>query len=118
MPAYKELTPLYIEQGATYKKTYQYVSALTPLTPVNITGWTTRMMFRAKMKDIAPVLSLTQTLKDDLNWSDFMLRANIASPCRPNSGGLAANSAALCANDLRGGKLRPLLIFYMHSSLT
>ena len=60
MAAYQEPDPLPIEAGATFKKTYQYVSSLSPLTPINITSYTARLMFRSKIKDATPVLSLTQ----------------------------------------------------------
>lgn len=62
MPAYQEPNALTIEQGATFRKTYQYVSSTAPLTPVDITGYTARLQFRNKIADANHVLSLTQSL--------------------------------------------------------
>jgi hypothetical protein len=59
MAAYQEKTPLPIEAGATFRKTYKYVSSLSPVVPIDITGYTARMQFRAKIGDALPVLSLT-----------------------------------------------------------
>lgn len=56
---------LNIEEGATFRRVYVYVSALTPLTPIDITGYTARMQFREKFSDVLPLLSLTHVLSTD-----------------------------------------------------
>lgn len=49
---------LKIYQGATFRRTIQWKTG-TPATPVNIAGWTGRMMIRKKVSDAAPIVSLT-----------------------------------------------------------
>ena len=45
---------LYIEQGATYRKTLTWKTG-SPATPVDLTGYTARLQVRTKIDDAEPI---------------------------------------------------------------
>ena len=49
---------IYIEQGATFRKTLTWKTG-SPATPVDLTGYSARLQVRAKIDDAEPLLSLT-----------------------------------------------------------
>ena len=63
MSCFNFLYPITITEGGTFSQKFQWKSG-NPLSPVDITGYTSKMQIRVKLTDAAPLIEIPHTLEE------------------------------------------------------